>query len=186
MTIKHRMTRTPTYTSWRKMRERCHNPRATQWAWYGARGITVCERWRHSFENFLADMGARPMGMTLDRIDPNGNYEPSNCRWELLKRQQRNQRKTIKLGCESLRDVCEEKGVSFDAAYQRLRRGITDADVLLSRAHLRERKTYAAVAEYATLRRSGLSNKQISERFAMTEASIEKWAKTARERGLLS
>lgn len=73
------------------MISRCENPRATSWKWYGARGIAVCARW-HAFENFLADMGERPNGRTLDRINNDGNYEPSNCRWATGKEQISNRR----------------------------------------------------------------------------------------------
>lgn len=81
--------RSSTYRSWQNMNDRCNNPNATEFRYYGARGITVCERWR-SFEFFLADMGERPMGRTLDRKDNNGNYEPGNCRWATAIQQGRN------------------------------------------------------------------------------------------------
>ena len=89
---KHGMWQTRTYHSWEQMKQRCLNPKATRYPTYGAVGVTVCDRWLE-FINFLQDMGERPEGKTLDRINPFGNYEPSNCRWATYKEQVHNQRR---------------------------------------------------------------------------------------------
>lgn len=89
---RHGMRRNRVYTTWVGMRQRCGNPNAHAYENYGGRGITVCERWRN-FQNFYADMGERPPGLTLDRIDNDGNYEPGNCRWATRQVQSQNQRK---------------------------------------------------------------------------------------------
>ena len=87
--------KSPTYKSWATMIERCSNKNSDGYASYGGAGIAVCERWR-SFKNFLADMGERPAGKTIDRIDNAKGYEPSNCRWATAAEQQQNTRQSMR------------------------------------------------------------------------------------------
>lgn len=90
-TATHGQTDTPTWRSWKAMLDRCTYTTNISWKNYGGRGITVCDRWR-SFANFLADMGPRPPGTTLDRRDNDGDYKKGNCRWATPREQRVNQR----------------------------------------------------------------------------------------------
>jgi hypothetical protein len=90
-------TKHPLYQVWAALKYRCLNPNSSKWKNYGGRGITVCKRWIDSFENFLEDMGERPEGSSLERINVDGNYEPGNCRWATQKEQQNNKRNNKKL-----------------------------------------------------------------------------------------
>lgn len=123
----HGMTGTPEYRSWYSIKDRCGNSNNADYHNYGGRGVTVCERWLHSFQNFIDDMGARPAGTSLDRIDVNGHYEPSNCRWATPKEQSRNQRKSLRFtrGGETLclAEWCERLSMDRSLVYRRLRRG---------------------------------------------------------------
>jgi hypothetical protein len=84
--------KTSEYAIWCSMRQRCSNNKNHAWKSYGGRGITVCDRWKSSYENFLLDMGRRPPGHSLDRINNDGNYEPANCRWATRRQQATNTR----------------------------------------------------------------------------------------------
>jgi hypothetical protein len=89
----HGMRGTPTYVSWLAMKARCLRPGDRSFAEYGGRGITVCDRWRDSFANFLADVGERPPGTSIDRIDNSRSYEPGNVKWSTAKEQANNRRR---------------------------------------------------------------------------------------------
>jgi len=82
----------PEYHSWASMIQRCTNENRVAWEYYGGRGIRVCDAWLRSFEVFFADMGPRPLGTSLDRINGDGNYEPNNCRWATKEEQSKNRR----------------------------------------------------------------------------------------------
>ena len=120
----HGKSRTIEHNTWSRIIGRCYNPKNWQYHNYGARGISVCERWRNSFPAFLEDMGSRPNGMSIDRIDNSGNYEPANCRWATPKEQSNNTRRTIILNVDgvekSLTDWCGELGLNRQTVWQRV------------------------------------------------------------------
>lgn len=143
----HRMSRTPTYQAWRSMLNRCYNGNTAQFANYGGRGIKVCERWLE-FENFYADMGDKPSGLSLDRHpDFNGDYGPNNCRWATQTEQIRNKQNTARIeyrgALVSLAQVCEERGVPLKRTRNRLRAGWSLEGALLpekqSTWHMRQK-----------------------------------------------
>lgn len=115
----HGMTKTKIFSLWSSMIERCSNPNKDRYAGYGGRGIYVCDRWK-VFENFYADMGERPEGHSLDRIDNDGPYSPENCRWAPIKTQNRNKQRTRFLVVGGVRKplmaVADELGISKNAA----------------------------------------------------------------------
>ena len=94
--VRHGMRSTSTYSSWANILQRCTNQNSQAYERYGGRGITVCDRWRNSFENFYADMGERPEGTSIDRINNDSNYEPGNCRWATSTEQNNNRRERRK------------------------------------------------------------------------------------------
>ncbi len=107
----HGESRTNLYWVWTAMKARCHNPRNKSYHRYGARGISVCQEWRDSFLAFKAYVGEQPEGLTLDRIDSSGNYEPGNVRWATYTEQARNTRRnhlhTIDGVTKCLAEWCE-------------------------------------------------------------------------------
>lgn len=122
---RHRMAGTSIYATWAAMIGRCTNTKNRQYHRYGGRGITVCDRWRTSFENFFEDMGDRPTSAhTLDRRENDGNYEPSNCRWATKLEQTRNRSTSLNVTVGTttmpLKDWCDKYGMDYSTAHSRL------------------------------------------------------------------
>lgn len=120
------------------MINRCENPKNKSFADYGARGVSVCKRWRSSFESFLADMGERPSPVhSLDRVDNDGDYAPGNCRWSTRSEQNRNRRNTawLTIDGETLRieEWAERAGVKRATIYKRRQRGWPDRESVFGR-----------------------------------------------------
>ncbi len=122
----HGMHNTKIYTVWISMKSRCNIPTDTAYKNYGAKGITVCERWLNSFENFFADMGHPEKGMSIDRKDSRGNYEPENCKWSTRIEQMRNMtsNKIITFKGESriISEWAEYLNINYNTLYYRLKR----------------------------------------------------------------
>ena len=120
----HGMSHSREYKTWCSMKERCSNPSATNYYRYGGSGVKVCERWM-TFGNFYNDMGPRPEGTTLDRINGDDNYEPGNCRWATRKEQNDNRKNTIWLEHNNMRmtinDWAKHFGISRHWIYRRVR-----------------------------------------------------------------
>lgn len=110
----HNATGTPEFSSWAGMMDRCHNEKSNAYKLYGARGLHVCERW-HDFATFLADMGPRPPGTSIDRIDNARGYEPGNCRWATATQQARN-RGCVKLSEEKAQFIRESGETNAELA----------------------------------------------------------------------
>lgn len=131
--FKHGLTKTRTFKSWDSMRQRCLNPNDPTYHRYGARGISICERWS-SFEAFLADMGERPDGTSLDRIKNDQGYEPGNCRWATPKEQQANRDVTLFITAngvrKTLREWAAELNVPPSTLQSRIAKGWQPDDVV--------------------------------------------------------
>jgi hypothetical protein len=122
-----------TYRSWKDMRQRCMNENSGDWARYGGRGISVCQEW-DDFLVFLSDMGERPSGLTLDRIDVNGDYSKENCRWATAKTQANNKTSnkvlTMNGKTQTLQQWADQTGIKRETIAARLRIGMPEEKIL--------------------------------------------------------
>lgn len=132
--FQHGMTKTRTFKSWDSMLQRCLNSNDPSFPRYGGRGISICKRWRESFEAFLSDMGERPEGMSLDRIDNDKGYSPRNCRWADASLQQRNTKVskhlTVNGRTMALIEWARESGLEYSTLLRRYKAGWDHADIV--------------------------------------------------------
>lgn len=127
--VTHGMYGTPEWHAWAAMRARCAKNSCKSFKDYGARGITVCERWDVSFESFYEDMGPRPStDHQLDRIDNNSGYSPDNCRWATRCENMRNRRVTVRYGGLTLREIADKTGENYNTLKTRAFRGLMQRD----------------------------------------------------------
>ena len=154
----HGLSGTRTYLSWIDMRRRCSDDKRRSFKDYGGRGIKVCEAWANSFENFLADMGECPSGLTLERDDVNGDYTPQNCRWATVLEQGRNKRNNVNITINGetkvMAEWCRVYGIPKRVVSRRIRRFGWDAVRAVTTRILRagaQRFTRGADSHYAKL-----------------------------------
>lgn len=129
----HNKRRTPEYGVWSDMKKRCENPNHRFYSYYGGRGIKVCEYWQ-SFDNFYKDMAPRPDGLTIDRIDSNGDYSPDNCRWATRTEQTRNRKNSKFIEWRGqkipLIEAAKMLGIKYSCIADRLRMGWTNEKIM--------------------------------------------------------
>ena len=136
----HNMSGTSEHNTWLSMKQRCFNPNHKFYSDWGGRGITVCDRWKNSFEDFFADMGSRPSSKhSLDRIDNDGDYQKDNCRWSTRVEQANNKRnnRLITIGCVTLnlKQWTTEMGFGEKVIFDRLKMGWSESDAVLTPVH---------------------------------------------------
>jgi hypothetical protein len=125
----HGGTHSSEWYTWKDIKQRCRNKTDNDYAAYGGRGIRVCDRWADDFAAFLADMGPRPPGRSIDRINNDGDYEPGNCRWATLAEQNRNRRSTRSVTIDGTtlcaKDWAARLGIRYDVFLRRVRKGLS-------------------------------------------------------------
>jgi len=146
MNYSHGLSGTPEYKAWKAMKDRCFNPNNQYYSNYGGRGISVCDRWKNSFQNFFLDMGSRPTAKhSLDRIDNNADYFPKNCRWTTRVEQENNKRSNrfITIGCVTLTIAqwTKEMGYGQSVIQSRLKDGWSEFDAVMTPVRFRSKSS---------------------------------------------
>jgi DNA-binding transcriptional ArsR family regulator len=167
---------TTEYATWGSMKDRCLNKKSAVWKNYGGRGIKVCKRWQKSFLNFLADMGRRPgKNFDLDRIDNDGDYKPSNCRWATRSQNIRNTRANflIQIGgvnkCAA--EWAEQIGSDRHTVLQRYKSGIRGKELLVSGNRI-DRRSAVRRIEIDRLRKQGWKVREIAAHMGISQPAV--------------
>lgn len=174
---KHGMCGTKTYNSWIAMIGRCCQPSSEHYSRYGGRGITVCERWM-KFAEFFEDMGVRPDGTTLDRIDNDGNYEPGNCRWSTRKKQMSNTSNNTRIAVaeetHTLIEWSRISGVESSVILSRIASGWPTWDAVFKQPDKKIGRRLSAAARKEVLQfvKDGVSKTEIMRRFGISRGTI--------------
>ena len=168
---KHGFEGTRTYKTWIAMKTRCLNENADCYAEYGGRGIAICDRWVNSFENFIEDMGERPINSSIERIDVNGNYEPSNCRWATVREQQENRRNSVFVVINGKkytpREYSEMVGLTISGANKKMRREFNRiGNVFIKESDPAYAPVVAAIESNCTIDEDALDNIEADKRMA--------------------
>lgn len=177
------------YTIWYSMVQRCTSPKHKQWPDYGGRGIKVCDRWLNDVRAFIEDMGRREEGMTLERIDNDGNYEPGNCRWATRRDQARNRRSSRILTLDGvtrcLQEWAEVSGLKHATIARRLKHGMSLEKAISTPVH--DFKTFTSEEKSAVveMRASGMTMKQIAEKTGRSATQVARVFRTKKERTLV-
>tara|TARA_R110000772_G_C13125741_1_gene422296 strand:+ start:114 stop:737 length:624 start_codon:yes stop_codon:yes gene_type:complete len=170
------------YISWKSMRARCHDDKHDNYGHYGARGIVVCESWLFSFESFLADMGDRPVGRTIDRIDGDKGYYPENCRWATNREQTLNRKnvEAIEFKGEmlTLPEIARKYSIPQTTLYRRYKHGVRGEDLLdrgnrnklrVGDKHHSSKYTDQQKTEMVKMTNEGMTQSQVAKRFGCSQ-----------------
>jgi hypothetical protein len=165
----------PLYTVWQSMKRRCDSPNNRSYHRYGGRGITVCERWLHDFHAFVDDMGKRPNGTSIERIDNDKGYSPENCRWATRSEQQLNRECCIKVVIEGVEYLATElsklSGLKTDTIVNRAKQGFSYNAVIAAK-HLRNVDGFAIGSEASSEKRKAKTHCKRGHEFNETNLAI--------------
>jgi DNA-binding XRE family transcriptional regulator len=177
----HGLGKSSTYHTWAGMKQRCYNPKQGAYRNYGARGIVVCDRWKDSFAAFVEDMGEKPDGLSLGRVDNDGPYSPENCRWQTASEQARNTRRTKRVEMDGvavpLIDVLVGSDLTVATVKNRLGKGWSLEEALGLVPHLKDSfLTFDGLsmsqADWST--RLGITRQALDQRLNVSGWSVER------------